>query len=68
MQLGRLLLMVGLAIFVLGLVVMLAEKLGFGRLPGDLVFKRKNLTVYFPLVSSIVLSIVATLLLNLFRK
>jgi hypothetical protein len=60
--------MVGLAIFVLGLVVMLAEKLGFGRLPGDLVFKRKNLTVYFPLVSSIVLSILATLLLNLFRK
>ena len=68
MQLGRLLVTIGLSLAVLGLVVMLAQKLGFGRMPGDIVIKKKGFTVYFPLVSSIVLSIVATLLLNLFRK
>ena len=68
MQLGRLLVTIGLSLAVLGLVVMLAQKLGFGRMPGDIVIKKKGFTVYFPLVSSIVLSIVATLLLNLVRK
>lgn len=68
MQLGRILLFVGLAIAGLGLVVMFADKLGLGRLPGDLVFRGKNFTFYFPWLSSIVISVVLTLLLNLFRR
>jgi len=40
----------------------------FGRLPGDLVYRRGNATVYFPLVTSIVLSLLLTLLLSLFRR
>jgi hypothetical protein len=68
MQVGRTLLFLGLALVVAGGLWMLAEKLGIGRLPGDLVFKRKNLTVYVPLVSSIVISVVLTLLFNLFRR
>jgi hypothetical protein len=47
---------------------MLGERLGLGRLPGDVVLKRKDFTLYVPLVSSIVISLVLTLLLNLFRK
>lgn len=44
------------------------SKLGFGRLPGDVLVQKKNYTFYFPIVSSIVISIVLSLLLNLFRK
>ena len=48
---------------------MLGERFGLGRLPGDLVWRRKNTTVYFPIVTSLVLSVVLTLLLNLlFRR
>jgi len=65
---GRTLLYVGLTIAVVGLLWMLAERLGLGRLPGDLVVRKKNFTLYFPLVSSIVVSIVLTLLINLFRR
>lgn len=64
---GRLLLISGAALFVLGLVVMVAGRfdLPFGRLPGDIVFRRDNFTVYAPLVSCLVASVVLTLLLNL---
>jgi hypothetical protein len=68
MPLGRLLLVIGLSVAALGALVMLAQSLGFGRLPGDIVLKKKGLTVYIPLLSSLVLSVLATLLINLFRK
>jgi hypothetical protein len=68
MQTGRVLLYVGLAIVALGLLSMLASKLGFRGLPGDIVLRRKNFTFFFPLVSSIVVSVVLTLLFNLFRR
>ncbi|HEX6240158.1 MAG TPA: DUF2905 domain-containing protein [Polyangiales bacterium] len=64
----RLLITLGCTIALVGLCWWLAERLGMGRLPGDIVVKRKNFTVYVPLVSSLVLSLVVTLLLNLFRK
>lgn len=68
MHVGRTLLSVGLLLAGLGLVWIVAEKLGWGRLPGDIVMRKKNFTFYFPLVSSLLLSLVLTLLLNLFRK
>jgi hypothetical protein len=68
MQVGRTLVFLGLALVVAGGLWMLAERFGLGRLPGDLTFKGKNTTVYFPLVSSIVVSLVLTLLLHLFRR
>jgi hypothetical protein len=68
MSLGRLVLTLGLVLVVLGVGIMIAQKLGVGRLPGDLVWKGKGFTVYLPIVSSIVLSLLVTLLLNLFRK
>jgi len=48
-----------------GVLLVLGEKIGLGRLPGDLVWRRKNWAVHFPIATSIVLSIVLTLLLNL---
>jgi Protein of unknown function (DUF2905) len=54
---------------VLGAIFLLLGRLGMDRLPGDLVFRRGNFTVYFPIGIMILLSIVGTILLNvLFRR
>ena len=65
---GRSLIYLGLAIVLLGVLWLAAEKLGLGRLPGDLVVRRKSFTIYVPIVSSLVISLVLTLLFNLFRR
>ena len=68
-QIGRYLLLAGALIAAVGVLMMVGERLGLGRLPGDIVWRRKNTTVYVPIVTSLVLSVVLTLLLNLlFRK
>jgi hypothetical protein len=63
---GRTLVLIGLAITALGLVMMLG--LPLFRLPGDFHVKRGNFSFYFPLATSIVLSLLLTLLLALFRR
>ena len=63
---GKLLVVIGLAIAALGLLVMLG--LPFGRLPGDIVVRRGNFSFYFPLATSIILSILLTLIFALFRR
>lgn len=63
---GKLLVFVGLVITALGLLVMLGVP--FGRLPGDIIVRRGNFSFYFPVVTSIVLSILLTLLFALFRR
>jgi len=64
--LGRLLIVFGLVIVLVGVVLLVADRIpGVGRLPGDLVFRRGPVTFYFPLATSIVLSVLITILLNL---
>jgi uncharacterized protein HemY len=63
---GKLLVIVGLITAGIGALMMLGIPLG--RLPGDLVFRRGNATLYFPLVTSIVISLVLTLLMMLLRR
>ena len=63
---GKALVVLGVVIAALGLVMMLGVPLF--RLPGDFYVKRDNFTFYFPLTTSIILSIVLTLLLTLFRR
>jgi hypothetical protein len=65
---GKTLIYAGLAIAAVGVIWLLAGKLGLGRLPGDIVVQRKNFRFYFPLATSIVVSLVLSLLLHLFRK
>ncbi|HTM44669.1 MAG TPA: DUF2905 domain-containing protein [Polyangiaceae bacterium] len=65
-QFGRVLVFVGVAIAALGLLMLAADKFGLGRLPGDISWKGKNTTVHFPIASSILISLVLTVLLNLF--
>jgi hypothetical protein len=67
-ELGRALLVVGAVIFGLGLLLVFGGRLGLGRLPGDVVFRRGGVTFYFPIVTCLVLSLVLTLLFSLFRK
>ena len=63
---GKTLVFVGLGIAVLGLAVMLGVPLG--RLPGDFYVRRGGFSFYFPLATSIILSILLTLVLAFFRR
>jgi hypothetical protein len=65
---ARFLILLGLAILLLGLLWPWLGKLGLGRLPGDIVIERGNVTLYIPLVTSLIISIVLTLLLSLFGR
>lgn len=65
---GKLLIIAGLFLVVVGVAVTFGSRFGLGRLPGDFVFKRGNATFYFPLVTSIILSLALTLVLWLFRR
>lgn len=67
-QLGKMLLFGGLVLAGTGLLLILGERLGLGRLPGDLVWKRRNTTVYFPWVTSLIVSVILTVLLNIFSR
>ena len=66
--LGRILIGVAIVLLVLGGLFLVLGRLGLDRLPGDLVFKRGNVNVYFPIGLMILLSIVGTILLNLFFR
>jgi hypothetical protein len=63
---GRALVLLGLGIAALGLLMMIG--IPFGRLPGDIVVRRGNFSFYFPLATSIILSILLSLLFALFRR
>lgn len=64
---GKMIFWVGISIAILGVVIWLGDKMGlpFGRLPGDLAWKSKNFALYFPLATSLVVSLLLTVLLNL---
>lgn len=67
---GRLLVVLGIALVVIGGIAMLLGKAGLpiGRLPGDILYRGKNTTVYFPLATCIVLSVVVSVIFFLIRR
>lgn len=68
-QLGKTLIVLGVVIAVIGLLFTLGAKIPWlGRLPGDIYIKRKNFTFYFPLATSLIISIILTLIFMLFRR
>jgi hypothetical protein len=68
-QFGKTFMIIGFSVMVLGAILWLGGKVpGIGRLPGDIVIKRGNFTFYFPLATSILLSVVLTIILALFRR
>ena len=70
LEMGRLLVFLGIALVVIGGIVMLLGRTGLplGRLPGDIVYRGKNTTLYFPLATSILLSVVLSLLFFLIGR
>jgi hypothetical protein len=70
MEMGRLLVILGVALVVIGGIVMLLGRTGLplGRLPGDVLYRGKNTTFYFPLASSILISIVLSIILFLIGR
>lgn len=70
MSVGRILMLVGLALFALGLIVSFTPGLlsWFGKLPGDIRIEEKNRFIFFPITSMIVISLLLTLLINLFFR
>ncbi|MEW6082539.1 MAG: DUF2905 domain-containing protein [Bacillota bacterium] len=66
---GRVLIIVGVAFLIFGGLLVFADKIpGIGRLPGDMVFRRGNFTFYFPLATSLILSLLLTVVLSLFFR
>jgi hypothetical protein len=63
---GKLVVIFGLVLLVVGLVLMLGSRIGLfglGKLPGDITYKSKNVSFYFPIVTCLLLSALATLIL-----
>ncbi len=68
-QFGKILVGLGVVIVVIGLVVWFGDRIPFlGKLPGDITIKKDGITFYFPIVTMIVISVILTIILNLFRK
>ena len=65
---AKVLIFMGLVLIGLGVLWMVGERFGLGRLPGDIVVERGNFRFYFPLATSLVLSLVISLLLWLFNR
>jgi uncharacterized membrane protein YczE len=63
---GKLLIVIGLVIAGVGVLIQLG--LPIGRLPGDIVIRREHSTFYFPIMTSIVISVILTLAAMLFRR
>jgi hypothetical protein len=63
MSVGKLLILVGIVFVVVGVLWRLGEKVGLGRLPGDIVIRGERSVFYFPLATSIVLSVLLSLVL-----
>lgn len=68
-DLGRIIMVLGLSLVVLGAIVyVLGAGAKLPRLPGDIFIRRDNITLYVPIVTMILISVVATILLNLFFR
>jgi hypothetical protein len=70
METGKLLVLLGMVLVVAGIVVMLLGRMNLplGRLPGDFLYRGKNTTFYFPLATSVVVSVVLSILLYLVSR
>ncbi len=66
---GKFLILFGAIAVVVGVIFLISPNIPWlGRLPGDILIRRKNFTFYFPLATSLILSLLLTLLINFLRK
>jgi len=64
---SKVLIILGTILILIGLVYPYLSSLGIGRLPGDIVIKKENFNLYFPLTSAIIISIIISMIIRLFR-
>ncbi|NLY38777.1 MAG: DUF2905 domain-containing protein [Firmicutes bacterium] len=67
-SIGKILLVTGALIAAGGLAFILFSRLGLGKLPGDIVVRRENFVFYFPIVTTLLISIVLTVVLNIIGR
>lgn len=67
-DLGRILLIIGILLVLVGGLAMLGVRLPFGRLPGDIAVEGERGGIYFPIVTMLIISVVLTILANLFLR
>ncbi len=65
---GRVLITIGVVLVIIGLAWPWISKLGLGRLPGDIVVERDNFRLYFPITTSIIISLLLSVIIWLFRR
>ena len=63
----KILIILGIVILVIGLLYPYIKKIGLGQLPGDVILKSGNSTFLFPVVTCIIISVVLTIIFNLFK-
>ncbi len=67
--LGKMLIILGVVLALVGLGITFADRIPYiGRLPGDIYIKKEKFSFYFPLATSIIISIILTILFSIFRK
>ncbi|MFN3739156.1 MAG: DUF2905 domain-containing protein [Thermodesulfovibrionales bacterium] len=68
-DIGRFIILAGLLLVGLGLLLLFSEKLPYiGRLPGDIIIRKKNFTFYFPLMTGLILSLILSLILYIIGR
>jgi len=68
-EIGKTLIIFGIILIVAGIILTFFQRVPFlGRLPGDILLQKKNFTFYFPLATSILLSIIISLIIRLFSR
>ena len=69
-EIGKSIIFFGIIIVIIGIILLFSDKLPFnlGKLPGDIAIKKENFSFYFPITTSIIISIVLSLLLFLYGK
>ncbi len=66
---GKMLIILGIILIMVGIGFVLGDKIPFlGKLPGDIMIKKERFSFYFPITTSIIISIILTILFSLFRK
>ena len=63
----KILIIIGIVLLILGILYPYMKKLGLGQLPGDIIFKTGSSTIFFPIVTCIIISIILTVIFNLFK-
>lgn len=64
---GKMIMFLGAVFLLVGVLVYFAARMGLGRIPGDIVYKKGNFTFYFPVVTSLIISLILTVIMLLLR-